>query len=326
MLIMSAQEDRGRAIVPGPWDDEEWRPIAGYEGYDVSDWGRVRSYWVRHGRDVRLVPDSKLMKATHGCRHISLRKSGCLKGKSLTIAALVLEAFVGPRPDGMFALHRNDNRNDNRLENLYWGTPSENCIDMLRNGIHAKAKLSESDIPEIWSRLLRNEPMTAVARDYGVRPAIIGNIRSGDTWSHITQDLPGWPLVSPERNNRLPIYAREEACQREEIWEDIPSHSGYRLSNYGRLQSNRRGTPWRENRTHVTRHGYRNLKLRNDDGKQVTWLVHALVLTVFACPRPAGMFACHIDGNRLNNHAANLRWDTPRANSLDRVRHQSRDS
>lgn len=53
---------------------------------------------------------------------------------------LVLEAFVGPRPEGMEACHWNDVCTDNRLENLRWDTTSANRHDQVRNGRHAYAK------------------------------------------------------------------------------------------------------------------------------------------------------------------------------------------
>ena len=53
---------------------------------------------------------------------------------------LVLTAFVGPRPAGAVARHLNDNRTDNRIENLAWGTRSENQHDAFRNGRRAHKK------------------------------------------------------------------------------------------------------------------------------------------------------------------------------------------
>jgi hypothetical protein len=50
-------------------------------------------------------------------------------------------------------------------------------------------------------------------------------------------------------------------------------------------------------------------------------LVHLLVLETFAGRRPLGMQACHNDGNSHNNALQNLRWDTPSANHLDKIRH-----
>jgi predicted XRE-type DNA-binding protein len=46
-----------------------------------------------------------------------------------------------------------------------------------------------------------------------------------------------------------------------------------------------------------------------------------LVLETFIGPCPVGMESCHNDGNNLNNKVSNLRWDTPKSNSQDRIKH-----
>ena len=53
---------------------------------------------------------------------------------------LVLEAFVGPAPDGMDGCHRDDDKDNNTLDNLYWGTRAENMADQVRNGRHHLAR------------------------------------------------------------------------------------------------------------------------------------------------------------------------------------------
>ena len=47
---------------------------------------------------------------------------------------LVCEAFHGPRPDGMFALHKDDDPINASEDNLYWGTSKENGHDRVSNG------------------------------------------------------------------------------------------------------------------------------------------------------------------------------------------------
>lgn len=110
---------------------EIWKPVVGYEGaYEVSNMGRVRS--IPHY--VRLVVRSGTV-----CRRLSpgvLLKPGPLADRHVTVAIgrrnsrlvhqLVLEAFVGPRPEGCEVLHLNHVPDDNRLENLRYGTRSEN--------------------------------------------------------------------------------------------------------------------------------------------------------------------------------------------------------
>ena len=119
-------------------DIEQWLPVVGYEGYyDVSNHGRVRSL----SRKVRRKDGA--LTTVHG-RMLSPRKHPAGYRKALLakdghktyvyIHRLVLEAFVGPCPEGMVACHWNDVPDDNRVENLRWDTPRENSFDKARNG------------------------------------------------------------------------------------------------------------------------------------------------------------------------------------------------
>ena len=48
---------------------------------------------------------------------------------------VILETFVGKKPHPKYeCCHKNDNRDDNRVENLYWGTHAQNMADAGRNG------------------------------------------------------------------------------------------------------------------------------------------------------------------------------------------------
>ncbi len=103
----------------------QWIPIPGHDGYSVSDIGEVMSFKrSRAGKLLRQIP------ATGGYRVVKLGNANNPK----RIHRLVLEAFVGPCPEGMEACHNNDVRQDNRLENLRWDTRSANHIDAVSNG------------------------------------------------------------------------------------------------------------------------------------------------------------------------------------------------
>jgi hypothetical protein len=47
---------------------------------------------------------------------------------------LVLEAFVGQRPVGLFGLHKDNNPGNNVVDNLYWGTQIENMKQASSEG------------------------------------------------------------------------------------------------------------------------------------------------------------------------------------------------
>lgn len=130
-------------IVRGMNTEQKWRAIPGYEGrYEVSDRGEVRSI-------DRFIPNTRGLSGFRGLKGV-VRKSFrhpagymyvALPGRGYAkVHHLVLEAFVGPRPEGMVCCHANDIADDNRLENLRWDTPSSNSQDKVRNGRDPNAR------------------------------------------------------------------------------------------------------------------------------------------------------------------------------------------
>ena len=110
---------------------EIWKDIEGYEGkYQVSDLGNVRSLnYKKLGVVKNLIPQ----KTPKGYLKIGFTING--KTKYLFIHRLVMETFK-PREDmylktdkGAYVVqvdHVNDNKSDNRLENLQWLTGRKN--------------------------------------------------------------------------------------------------------------------------------------------------------------------------------------------------------
>lgn len=124
----------------------EWKPVVGYENiYEVRqgiDGGKVR----RIAPIKRSFVGRKLGGKSHsqGYHRVVLSKPG-EKPKLRYLHHIVLEAFVGPRPKGMEACHKNDNKSHNVTPNLYWGKRSNNLKDAWRNGIFKNKKYLRGD-------------------------------------------------------------------------------------------------------------------------------------------------------------------------------------
>lgn len=119
---------------------ERWLPIPGYEGrYDVSDLGRVRS-WLQ----CRGTPVPRILKARPGSNgYLSFCLSKFGRQVDERLHALVLLAFVGPRPEGKQRRHRDGDQLNNTLANLTYGTKSENELDRVRHGTHNNSSKTE---------------------------------------------------------------------------------------------------------------------------------------------------------------------------------------
>lgn len=67
--------------------------------------------------------------------------------------------------------------------------------------------------------------------------------------------------------------------------------------------------------------GYMNVQLW-DKGRFSSKLTHRLVAIAFYGDKTKeGLEVCHNDGDKLNNHKKNLRWDTHTSNMVDRDLH-----
>lgn len=99
---------------------EYWKPIPGYlDLYEISSFGRVKS--LKYGK-VRIL---KLFKKKDGYLQVQLWENH--NYKNFKVHRLVYEAFNGTIPDGMQVNHINEDKTDNRLENLNLMTPKENA-------------------------------------------------------------------------------------------------------------------------------------------------------------------------------------------------------
>ncbi len=148
---------------------ENWRPCTRDARYEVSDFGRVRMI----GRRVRS-PKPRV----NGYYYVSINQRGVIK--SWSVAVLVLEAFVGPRPDGFDASHRDNDRGNNRLDNLLWETHAANCQRKRDHGTsqagekNPAAKITDAQKAEIIASPLSSRK---IAPMYGITDVHVRRLR-----------------------------------------------------------------------------------------------------------------------------------------------------
>lgn len=112
---------------------EEWRSIEGWEGYEVSNLGNVRSY-IKHGKIINEHHNFVGKSKRSGYYRADLQhKSG--KSKTHSIHRLVALTFIPNLSNKSQVNHINGIKTDNRVDNLEWVTASENAKHCIRIGL-----------------------------------------------------------------------------------------------------------------------------------------------------------------------------------------------
>lgn len=128
----------------------EWRDAPSYPGYQASRSGLVRSV-------DRVLSDGRtaggmVLKASPD-RDGYLRVT--VSGRKVPVHYIVMDAWIGPCPEGMERLHGNSDNQDNRVTNLRFGTHLENEQDKRQRG---RKNIAESGCPSsvVTSNNFRN--------------------------------------------------------------------------------------------------------------------------------------------------------------------------
>lgn len=112
---------------------EIYKDIPNYEGfYQVSNLGNVKSLerTVKYWRGKRTIKEKALKSAREGNGYLFVSLSKNNKSRSIKIHKLVASAFLGHTSKGYNGLivdHIDNNKLNNKLENLQLITARENC-------------------------------------------------------------------------------------------------------------------------------------------------------------------------------------------------------
>ena len=162
--------------------EELWQPVPGFEGaYSVSNKGTV---WNLR-RDKEKIPGS-----TNGrplvCLSVDKRK------QHFKVHQLVALVFLGPCPANAIVCHRDDNKLNNCVENLYYGNRHQNAQDAIRNNrlvrgeANHKAKLSAKDVLKMRQiRKASGDSYEKIGKAFGVGKRAARLAISGESWTHI---------------------------------------------------------------------------------------------------------------------------------------------
>lgn len=171
--------------------DEIWKPVRGFEMYEVSNFGEVRSL-PRNG--TVLKPRKMMGFIDSSGYHQVLLTSYRIHKK---IHRLVGEAFI-PNPENKPCInHINKIKTDNRVTNLEWATYSENTQHAYDTGYkaqqmedHSQSKLDEIQIFCIMKCINDGISKGNVAVYFNITQDTIRNILLGKHWINRKYQIP----------------------------------------------------------------------------------------------------------------------------------------
>lgn len=166
--------------------EEKWKPVVDFEGaYEVSDYGRIRSLdrIVKCRGGAEKVNRGRIKKLSTNCGGypiVNLCKMG--RCKVFFLHVLILESFVGPRPEGYQACHRDGVRANSTLVNLRWGSVSSNFLDRVTHGTdfagerNPQAKITNVQAHEVK---FADGYQKDIAARYGITQQTVSDIKRG---------------------------------------------------------------------------------------------------------------------------------------------------
>ena len=172
-----------------------YKDIPDWPNYRAGSDGTIWSCKVRGGKGKigttwRQMKPHKKFRDT--CCYYAIILCNNKKSQLIYVHKLILEAFIGPRPEGMECCHNDGNGLNNNLSNIRWDTKKGNCLDRIKHGTQVRgvqchfSKLDDNKIREI--RLLYSMgsySYVQLAKQYGVVDDSISNIIKGLTWRHV---------------------------------------------------------------------------------------------------------------------------------------------
>lgn len=154
-----------------------------FPDYYIDDVGNV--YSTKRGTMRIMHPH------TRDSGHLVLHLRRNYEFHTKHIHQLMLDTFVGPCPRGMECRHLDGNPLNNRIDNLVWGTRSENVQDMIGHGTHytEPRKVSDSGIRFMHymkrTKLFRQDE---IADYFGISDSLTSMILNRQRHNHVFLD------------------------------------------------------------------------------------------------------------------------------------------
>lgn len=182
-------------MIRNYWN-EQWKEIvfdkdiSDHEKFKISNYGRVLNC---KGKEEVIVKQADV----NGYAAITLKFQGRRKYTKRYTHKLVAQHFL-EQNDGVYVIHLNYDKKDNRVENLKWVTKKEKENHQFSNPEYKNkprkrtySKLTEGRVKLIKRKI--NDPnrktrMKMIAKQFGISEMQLYRIKSGENWGSVTED------------------------------------------------------------------------------------------------------------------------------------------
>ena len=172
--------------------EEIWKDVVGYEGiYKISNFGRVKILSRKvnvcgGGVAIKKEKFKKIRTSYQGYLTTNLNLNGCVKLGRIHI--MVAKAFI-PNPENKpFVCHKDNNKSNPNVSNLYWGTRKENTDQAVKDGLyasgenHKRSKFKNYEVSIIREAIEFGYSQAKISRYFRVSGSTISKIKLKKRW------------------------------------------------------------------------------------------------------------------------------------------------
>lgn len=177
-----------------PEHREEWVPIKGFADYEVSSFGRIKSY------------KAKVPKILNPCKNSDGYPMVTFNGRKEKVHRLVAISF-GIIEESDWVNHIDGVKDNNKLSNLEKSNCSHNAYHAFRIGLRTPNKvfkLNKKQCVDIIKRYSEGEFTRSIAKRHNITNAWVSAIALGRTRKDLDMYRKKFQLKPRGRNGRLP--------------------------------------------------------------------------------------------------------------------------